>query len=293
LIDEPATADDDNDTLFNLDLEEEVPDKAVASGENLQADLEEAEFYLQQGLFADAARLCQDILAYAPDSQECRSKLQEIEEQRHAQVEKSAALTDVVAEQEEGFGFGDFDFDSELDQLQPFDAAKKKVFKTDVDEQIAADDMESHYNLGIAYREMGLFDDAISEFEKAQRDPLRSVDCQMLKGLTYSDKGEYLNAEKMFQQALDSPQLEDIQRLNLGYELGLLYERAERHNDALVSYRTVLAQDSKYRDVAEKVATLKRNLGILDDPPPGGLKAQATSVSTSAPESPKRRVSFL
>jgi len=293
LIDESATDDGDNDSLFNLDLEDEVPDKAVASGENLQADLEEAEFYLQQGLFADAARLCQDILAYAPGSQECRRKLQEIEEQRQAQVEKSAALTDVVAEQEEGFGFGDFDFDSELDQLQPFDAAKKKVFKTDVDEQIAADDMESHYNLGIAYREMGLFNDAISELEKAQKDPIRFVDCQMLKGLTYSDKGEYLNAEKMFQQALDSPQLEDIQRLNLGYELGLLYERAERHKDALVSYRNVLAQDSKYRDVAEKVATLKRNLGILGDPPSGGSKAQATSGSTNAPESPKRRVSFL
>ena len=293
LTDEFVTDDGENDTMFDLDLEEETPDKVAGGRENLQADLEEAEFYLQQGLFADAARLCHDILVYAPDSLECRRKLLEIEEQRSAQIEKSEAPTDVAAEEGDGFGFGDFDFDSELDQLQSIDADKKKVFKTDVDEQIAADDMESHYNLGIAYREMGLLDDAISEFEKAQKDTIRFVDCMTLKGLTYSDKGDYLSAEKMFQQALDSPQLEDIARLNLGYELGLLYERAERHNDALISYRNVLAQDSKYRDVTEKVATLKRSLGSLDESPPEDTTTQSQSAPKSEPDTPKRRVSFL
>ncbi|MBD1399183.1 tetratricopeptide repeat protein [Pelovirga terrestris] len=288
-----ATDDIENDTLFDLDLDEEAPKTVSGGRENLQADLEEAEFYLQQGLFADAARLCQDILAYAPESQECRHKLQEIEDQRNAQLEKPDSLTEVVVDEGEDFGFGDFDFDSELDQLQSIDGDKKKVFKTDVDEQIAADDMESHYNLGIAYREMGLHDDAISEFEKAQKDPLRYVDCLTLKGLTYSDKGDYSNAEKMFQQALASPQLEDIQQLNLGYELGLLYERAERHNDALVSYRNVLAQDSKYRDVTEKVATLKQRLGIIDDPSPRSATTPAQNTPKSEPDSPKRRVSFL
>ncbi len=293
LTDESATDDTENDTMFHFDLEEETSEKVSGGRENLQADLEEAEFYLQQGLFVDAARLCHDILAYAPDSQECRRKLQEIEEQRNAQLEKPDSPKDIAADEGEGFGFGDFDFDSELDQLQSVDVDKKKVFKTDVDEQIAADDMESHYNLGIAYREMGLHDDAISEFEKAQKDPLRYVDCLTLKGLTYSDKSDYSNAEKMFQQALDSSQLEDIQRLNLGYELGLLYERAERHNDALISYRNVLAQDSKYRDVTEKVATLKQSLGIVDERPPEGTNKQAQSAPKNEPDSPKRRVSFL
>jgi tetratricopeptide (TPR) repeat protein len=293
LTDEPVTDDGENDTMFDLDLEEEPSDNVGGDRQNLQADLEEAEFYLQQGLFADASRLCHDILVYAPDSEECRRKLQEIEEQRNAKIEKSESPSEVAAEDGDGFGFGDFDFDSELDQLQSTDADKKKVFKTDVDEQIAADDMESHYNLGIAYREMGLLDDAISEFEKAQKDPLRYVDCLTLKGLTYSDKGDYPNAEKMFQQALDSPRLEDIQRLNLGYELGLLYERAERHNDALISYRNVLAQDSKYRDVTEKVATLKHSLGIPDELPPEGTKTQSQSTPDGEPAPPKRRVSFL
>jgi len=293
LDDEFETDDVELDTLFHFDTDKEIPVDPVRNISNLQADLEEAEFYLQQGLFVDAERLCNDILAYAPDSQECRRKLQEIEEQRRVESPKTETLSAADSQASDGLGFGDFDFDSELDQLQSFNTNQKKVFKTDVDEQIAADDMESHYNLGIAYREMGLLDDAISEFEKAQKDPLRYVDCQMLKGLTFSDKGDYLSAERMFLQALDSPRLEEIQRLNLGYELGLLFERAERHYDALVSYRNVLAQDSKYRDVAEKVATLKRNLGILDDPSPADAKAQSPRLATSEPDKPRQRVSFL
>jgi tetratricopeptide (TPR) repeat protein len=177
-------------------------------------------------------------------------------------------------------GLSDSDFDFDLDSLQADEAVEKKIFKTDVDEQIAADDMESHYNLGIAYREMGLLDDAISEFEKAEREPARYVDCQTLKGLSFSDKKDYEKAELMFQQALDSPELEAIQRLNLGYELGLLYERAERTNDALVSYQNVFSQDSNYRDVRDKVSLLKDSLGIADD-------------SQIVVEEKKNRISFL
>ena len=291
-LDSEEVTDDEEDleAVFNLDMEDDAPDDTARTQEHLQADLEEAEFYLQQGLFVDAERLCQDILAYAPDSQECRRKLEEIEEQRRAETQKRDSEGAASgAEEEENFGFGDFDFDSELDQLQSIETPEKKVFKTDVDEQIAADDLESHYNLGIAYREMGLLDDAISEFEKAQKDPVRYVDCQMLKGLIFSDKGDYQSAEKVFQQALDSPHLEDIQRLNLGYELGLLYERAERHEDALVSYGNVLAQDGKYRDVSDKVESLKGRLGIVDET----VQRKADTAKKSEPETQKRRVSFL
>ena len=289
-----SAGDEDPDAVFNLDMEEDIPDESARKLENLQADLEEAEFYLQQGLFADAERLCNDILSYAPDSQECRRKLDEIDEKRRTEAQKRES--DVVAAEAEdpgGFGFGDFDFDSKLDQLQSIEAPEKKVFKTDVDEQIAADDLESHYNLGIAYREMGLADDAISEFEKAQKDPVRYIDCLVLKGLIYSDKGDYQSAEEMYQQALDSSRLEDIQRLNLGYELGLLYERAERHEDALVSYRNVLAQDSKYRDVSDKIESLKSRLGIVEESVQDKTDTPKKTEPDSPKDSPKRRVSFL
>ncbi|MFK5925794.1 MAG: tetratricopeptide repeat protein [Desulfuromusa sp.] len=270
------------DLEFSFDLEEENSEESVSEVEhNLQADLEEAEFYIQQGLYVEAEKLCHAIIAYEPDSVECRQKLEEIEallnrEQEQPVEDKSPAATSHLSE-----SFADIDFDFGLDSLQPDKAAEKKIFKTDVDEQIAADDLESHYNLGIAYREMGLFDDAISEFEKAEIEPARYVDCQTLKGLSFSDKSDYKNAELMFQQALDCSHLEDIQRLNLGYELGLLYERAERSNDALISYQDVFSQDSNYRDVRERISVLKNTLGIAD------------SDSSNVLEEKKERISFL
>ena len=274
-------SEDDLEFAFDLSEEDEAPESAAPQVEthDLQADLEEAEFYIQQGLYEEARNLCQAILAYAPDSQECRQKLEEIEQQQKpvARMEEPADTSEKPVNLAESFA--DFDFGSALDNLETDQNTEKKVFKTDVDEQIAADDMESHYNLGIAYREMGLFDDAISEFEKAEKDPSRFVDCQTLKGLSFSDKGDYNEAEKMFQQALDSPHLEDLQRLNLGYELGLLYERAERLEDALISYQNVQSQDRNYRDVNEKIAALKAALGMPED-------------STGMEES-KERISFL
>ncbi|MEA3363983.1 MAG: hypothetical protein U9Q61_12045 [Thermodesulfobacteriota bacterium] len=272
----------DNDLEFSFDLEEESSAPAAPAVEhNLQADLEETEFYIQQGLYAEAQKLCNDILAYAPDSTECRQKLEEIEALLNQQQDKPSSDETSSAANPLSDSFADVDFDFNLDALQPDETAEKKIFKTDVDEQIAADDMESHYNLGIAYREMGLLDDAISEFEKAEQEPARYVDCQTLKGLSFSDKGDFNNAEVMFQQALDSPQLEDIQRLNLGYELGLLYERAERSNDALSSYQDVFSQDNNYRDVRDKISLLKNNLGIAEDDSEGIL------------EEKKERISFL
>jgi len=251
-----------NDLDFSFDIGgEDSAEEPVAVAHNLAGDLEETEFYMQQGLYVEALKKCHDILEYEPESTECQQKIEEIEalQARAKSTSVSTPKTDSLSLE----GLGDLDFD--FDTLQPDEATEKKIFKTDVDEQIAADDMESHYNLGIAYREMGLFDDAISEFEKAEREPARYVDCLTLKGLCYSDKGDFDNAERMFQGGLESSHLEEMQRLNLGYELGLLYERFEHSSKALNSYQDVFDLDNNYRDVREKISILNNTLGIVAD----------------------------
>lgn len=248
---------------------------------NLQGELEEAEFYMQQGLYDEAEKLYRDILEEAPDTAACRHKLEELEQLRQQQNPETSgpAPSGKSSPDEELF---DFSFDFSTGDVPGAEIEEKKVFRTDVDEQIAADDMESHYNLGIAYREMGLYEDAISEFSKAEKEPARFVDCLTLKGLCYSDQGDYDSAENMFREALNADRLEEIQRLNLGYELALLYERAEKVQAALASYQEVLALDRNYRDVAERVAELKQRLGVQDEPP-----------EPAVAEDSKQRISFL
>ncbi len=271
---------DDLEFSFDLDSEDTATEpQAQQPQRDLRADLEEAEFYIQQGLYVEAEKLCSDILDYAPDSVDCQQKIEEIRAHlAEGQETASAELHDLASEVLTD-GFPDLDEDSASDSFTQFDS-EQKIFRTDVDEQIAADDLESHYNLGIAYREMGLLDDAISEFSKAERDPSRYVDCQTLKGLCFCDKGDHAQSEVMFQQALDSPHLEDPQRINLCYELGSLYERSDRFEEALSSYQLVVAQDQEYRDASEKVAQLRSRLGAsTDELPPA--------------DEGKERISFL
>lgn len=273
------TADEELEFAFDIDDEQTEPAAAASTAEarNIRADLEEAEFYIQQGLYEEAERLCRDILAYAPDSVECQQKLEEISV--HLQNEEAGTSAELQELSSEVLtdGFPDFeDFNADTAALGE---GEQKVFRTDVDEQIAADDMESHYNLGIAYREMGLLDDAVSEFEKAAKDPARFVDCQLLKALCYADKGDTANAELMFQQALDAENLDNAQRLNLGYELGSLYERCERFADALGTYQTVLSLDGSYRDIRERMSRLREKLGVSDADQPSELGDNKERIS--------------
>lgn len=276
--------DSDFEAAFSFDDDDADAEPAAANTArgDLKADLEEAEFYLQQGLYDDAEQLCREILSYAPDSEECQHKLDEITALRKTATEgQGSAVAEDGSDDDAVPDLGDFDVDDTLESLQQDHQPQKKIFKTDVDEQIAADDMESHYNLGIAYREMGLHADAISEFEKAQKDPARYVDCQILKSLCLSDTGDHDNAEFLLQQTVQIAGLEAEQKLDLNYELGRLFEKTQRYNNALTSYRDVFDQDNNYRDVADRITALTE---IMDKPASQGADGSGHK---------RERVSFL
>ena len=76
------------------------------------------------------------------------------------------------------------------------------------------EDLETHYNLGIAYREMGLLDEAIGEFQKVAKavqkgKPFRyAMNCATLLALSFMDKGEPKIASLWYQRALEVPGLD-------------------------------------------------------------------------------------
>jgi tetratricopeptide (TPR) repeat protein len=129
-------------------------------------------------------------------------------------------------------------------------------FKKVVDNQLDKDDTETHYNLGIAYKEMGLFDDAINEFQTASIDPRRKIDCLTLQGICYRDKGDNSKAEEVFQNTLSMHDLTIEEMVSLSYELASLYESIGQAEDALRLYRQVRDENPAYRDVTKKIALL-------------------------------------
>jgi Flp pilus assembly protein TadD len=126
-----------------------------------------------------------------------------------------------------------------------------------VDQQLDKEDTETHFNLGIAYKEMGLFDEAISEFQIAAIAPQRKIDCLTLEGICHRDKGDFPSAEEIFINtlALDGLKREEI--LSINYEMAFLCESVGRQEDAVRYYREVRAINPGFRDAAKKIAHLQ------------------------------------
>lgn len=150
---------------------------------------------------------------------------------------------------------------NELSEVfQEFRAELGEMGEKDEDE-----DLETHYNLGIAYREMGLLDEAIGEFQRVAKAiqegrPFRySMQCATLLGLVFMEKQEPKIAALWYQRALELPGLDPETVLALRYDLGLAEEQAGNSRAALDSFRQVYAMNIDYRDVAERIATLQKH----------------------------------
>src|SRR5258708_12338505 len=93
-------------------------------------------------------------------------------------------------------------------------------FKQGIDENIAEGDFQSHYDLGVAFKEMGLLDEAISEFQKALRAPEGKLRTSEALGACFFEKKAYTVAQSILRRALDLPPPNDHQRLAILYLLG-------------------------------------------------------------------------
>jgi tetratricopeptide (TPR) repeat protein len=137
-------------------------------------------------------------------------------------------------------------------------------FKETLDEQLDKEDAETHYNLGIAYMEMALHDDAIKQFRIAANDPSRELDCLTLLGVCCREKGDFAGSEQVLTSVLSLGDLRADRVMNLQYELGLLYMAAGREEEALQSFRDVFAANPGFRDTMKMIKQLSRKAGSFD-----------------------------
>jgi tetratricopeptide (TPR) repeat protein len=126
------------------------------------------------------------------------------------------------------------------------------------------EDLETHYNLGIAFREMGLLEEAISEFQKVAKATDRGrpfpyvMQCCTLLGLAFMEKGQPGIAAIWYERALRTPGNDPESMLALRYDLGVAQETAGEQDAALKSFSQVYAMNIDYRDVAERIAALQK-----------------------------------
>jgi tetratricopeptide (TPR) repeat protein len=119
-------------------------------------------------------------------------------------------------------------------------------------------DLETHYHLGIAYKEMELIDHAIVEFETASADKEKRFDCLVMLGMCFMEKEEYDKAINYFNDASRVKNLSREEIIRLQYRLGQAYENNGMNQEALNAYHQVIDLDSSFLDVRNRIERLKR-----------------------------------
>ncbi|MGZ4730604.1 MAG: tetratricopeptide repeat protein [Terriglobales bacterium] len=131
------------------------------------------------------------------------------------------------------------------------------------DSASAQEDPETHYNLGVAFREMGLLDEAIGELQKVCQAVDRGHSFpQLMQTYTwlaqcFLDKGVAEAAIRWYERALKLPNIDEETRTALNYELASSYEAAGNKTAALNYFTEVYGTNIDYRDVGERIKALK------------------------------------
>jgi tetratricopeptide (TPR) repeat protein len=131
-------------------------------------------------------------------------------------------------------------------------------FKKGVAEHLSPTDYDTHFNLGIAYREMGLLDEAIGEFQIAAKDAGHLVLCCSMLGLCFLDKGLPELAVKWYRRGLEAPGLTEEDHLGLLYDLGCSYLVLDDKASAYKAFVDLYGINNAYRDVVARIEELGR-----------------------------------
>ena len=137
-------------------------------------------------------------------------------------------------------------------------------FRSAEEEDSGSEDFETHYNMGTAYKEMDLIDEAIQEFQisvalvKPADGTSRFLQCCNMLGHCFVQKGMPEAAIMWFKKGLGAPGHSEDEYQALRYELGGAYEELGDVTQARTYYTEVYGVDVNYREVADKLSRLKQ-----------------------------------
>jgi pilus assembly protein FimV len=251
---------------------------AANAGASLEDELEEAEFYLTQQMVQEAAEILNGLRARYGDHPLILNKLRDVETAiggrmpSSAEVEADAIEEESLAADEELSEGTDAISLDEIEELDPeemhdelsdpgdleLDAAPKKRQPSVMLERPVDDsDADTHYDLGLAYKEMGLWDEAQKAFEKVARAPGREVQCRLMIGLCQREQSNHSGAVHQFKIGLHAHSVTERERQTLYYEIGVTYELMGDTSEALYYLEMVTKRDPGFLDAAARVNRLR------------------------------------
>ncbi len=228
---------------------------------HIEAIRKTAKLYIKEGLVGSAKSYYQNLLEIKPDDKEAKKALEEIENPSEIRGEPLSAQS----------------IKSSMPIFEP-PFVKTPPIKTPMDEEVEVlptpsmdgdtqiyepervtpdKDAEMHYHLGIAYKEMELFDYAISEFETAAQNPPMQFDCYIMLGSCYMEKGDFEKSIEYYKKASQIQGLSKDKLARLNYHLGLAYEANGMLTEAIDTFSLVLKLDQSFSEAEEKIKKLQ------------------------------------
>ncbi|MFZ2053507.1 MAG: tetratricopeptide repeat protein [Candidatus Aminicenantales bacterium] len=208
-------------TFLSLLQDEESPEKRVTSAD----------------IFADT-----EILPLPADEAE-EKKYYDLDQKVHDEIEM---LQGVFAQQLRG----------DISILEKELTEIVSEFRDQVRKKVDAKDYETRFNLGLAYLEQGLIEEAIEEFLLASEDPGRALDCYSIISKAYKQNNNFAEAQKWLEKSMELVKNNSVEYFALLYELASLYEDNGERVKALEVFQRIKDWNPKYRDVRKKVSSL-------------------------------------
>ncbi len=255
-----------------------VPGELVGS-ETVADELQEARFYLEQGMLQEARDSLQRILHRDPEHPVAKQHLAEIErgagrpkrEERPPASNKKHSVFRVMEGKTSQEDYVDFAGElsealSEDDEtplppdLEP--EVKKMLYELQrgIRDQLDAADYETHYDLAIAFKDLGLYDRAIGELRLAGNDAAYRVRCASLMGLCYLAKGEPERAVQELLKGVAATEAGTEERWGTLYDLATAYEALGNGKKALETLLAIQSEMPKFRDIRVRVRDLRNSL---------------------------------
>lgn len=283
--DEPMELSLDDEVIVEPEVSAEGDSVEIAQDEDfeVQQALEEVAFFKSQGLVKEAdkvlARLKKkypkrtDWTLPSPDEMASPVVAEaKVEKGKASEVELEALGTKMklTVQEDEGSEEADdyFDLAAELamDDLGEEEEAPTSVpsevkdvfaaFKKGVSESVSEEDYQTHYDLGVAYREMELYDDAIQSFQLCAKVEGKKSSSFYQVGLCEAQRGNFEAAKKAFDEALMEPTLVNQEKISISYELAESLVKLNDRERAKEIFEEIKSLDPEFRDVEDRLVEL-------------------------------------
>ncbi|MDP7039885.1 MAG: tetratricopeptide repeat protein [Myxococcota bacterium] len=130
-------------------------------------------------------------------------------------------------------------------------------FKQGVEKEVSNEDIQTHYDLGIAYMEMGLLQDAIREFSFClEKDEMR-INGLLMQGTCYRQLQQYQQSIEVLEKAINDKSLSADEKMNLHYEKALTHEQAGDVALAKQHYELVSKKNAGFRETKARLEILE------------------------------------